>query len=1755
MKKKRKNKFIKPAVSRRLSALLLCLCLLVGLLPTGVLAADGGFTYYTTDSSSTQTSSPAWTINSNGSYTVTSGSGTSIAFGPMTMGATLNLAGDITVTEDITGNLNKININSGFVNVGSTISSQTKINISGGHVEAENISVSTNTTSGTMEITIEGGIVKADSISVHNQQNGNNLSQSLTINGDAVVFVEEMMTNTTGTGTDKGVDYTKGVVFTGNTGTVYGNVTLPDDVTIPEGYTLTIPSGASLTVPGSTTLTNYGTINVQGTLTNNGTTENYGTINGTVNGNIPLTQATDFVVTATNSGETLKYGIDYTYPADDSRVLTILSEKEITISNADPDTATTHRIYVEDGVNANVTLAGVNIHTQGNGSPFSIAGNSTGNVTVTLADGTENVLISGSTDVPGLQKNGDASSGTLTINGNGKLTATGNWNGAGIGGSPVANIVIESGTIIANSNAGGGGIGSTYRSDAYNITIKGGTVTATGGVRENYGRYYYSAGIGSGSGGSAYNIVITGGSVRATAQGSAQPVGKGSGNGTAEAPTDGNGNPVYLYEIENPQKADIIINGNDYPDTHGEETKIYVYLPAKTAQDPNVIAVGDTIMKLYYSSGRCIEVIDIPAADNTVFTYTGKEKTYTIAESDYYTVSGNKQTNAGAHTVTVALKDKINTVWSDGSTGDKTYSFVIGKDTLSVPTNLQWTNGYIAAWDEVTNATGYTVQLYKNGEKTGDPITTTGTSYNFSSAVNGVGNYTFTVTAITTDSTNYNNSEESGQSTAKPVIALNTGGYTGGEWTNKDVTLSIDAPDGATVQYKTGSDDWQNYTGAITVSDDTNETKYFFRAVSTDSVTGEEVSVTVKLDKTAPGNITVSTQTNTFREFMNTITFGLFFKDTQEVTISAADVGSGVKEISYQLGDGELQTVTAEDGKITFRVEPQFVGNIHNVTVTDNANNTTESTDYEYFAVDSESPAAPSVNTNGYTSNQWTNGDVTITVSGVTADSGIAKYQFSTDNGASWQDMTISSATAATAETPYNADSATLTVTDNSAANNGTAYVFRAVSNSGMEGTPSDPITVKIDKTEPAIEVSGDTTSYLQSDTVTIVPTAGVSGIASVNVSKDDGTPETIQTVDGSYTYTIRENGIYTFTVTNGVGVTATTSITYTNIDRATPVVVIDSNGYTDGAWTNSDVTLEVFNSTANLGDTEIKYKVDDGEWQTYSTPITVSEDTNGTVYSFRATSESGVESNEVSITVKLDKTEPNGDIIIAENSVKKFINEVTFGLFYNENMDVEITAGDALSGIKSVEYFRSAEQMSEEQVKAITDWAEYSSVISETAADADKFIYYVKVTDNAGNAICFASNGVTFDLTKPVISGITDKETYYTTQKAEVTDANLESVTLNGEATTSPFTLAGNVEADTVYTIVAADKAGNTTTYEVTMRPTASLSETISGITPENVTSENQSEIEDYLNDLNTRLEDENLTEEEKEIIQNLADDAQDLLDRIDEAEQAGNPESAQEVQDITPDNVTPSDKNALETAKEDVQKALDEYGDNYTAEEKARLEETLAQIEKTLEVIERVADVEDAVSALPETVTPDDTEAEKQIDAAKELYDGLSEYEKSLVADEMADKLNSLLAQIGDYRIIEGSGSTWTKGSAEGLTIVANGAYSKFTGIEIDGNAVNAENYTATGDKTTITLKPAYLNTLAEGEHTITVLYTDGEATGTFTVAEKPATSADGNKDTTSPLTGAESEYALWVALGLALAAAFTGTAVYGRKRKHSR
>lgn len=244
---------------------------------------------------------------------------------------------------------------------------------------------------------------------------------------------------------------------------------------------------------------------------------------------------------ATDSNKPLVYGTDYKI---DGSTLKILSDKGITIKNVDPTQPCSNDIYIESGVSANVTLAGVNISYPSmwtDGSAFCIANDS--NASITLADGTTNTLISDSMYGCGIAKDG---TGTLTITcekakndfshkcdeGCGTLSAKANMYGSAIGstsgqynGKTAQNITVLGGNITAASKHGAA-IGGGIYTGAENITVSGGNINATGGGS--------SAAIGSGEKDSssseavtAENIKILGGNINAVGGFGAAAIGGG----------------------------------------------------------------------------------------------------------------------------------------------------------------------------------------------------------------------------------------------------------------------------------------------------------------------------------------------------------------------------------------------------------------------------------------------------------------------------------------------------------------------------------------------------------------------------------------------------------------------------------------------------------------------------------------------------------------------------------------------------------------------------------------------------------------------------------------------------------------------------------------------------------------------------------------------------------------------------------------------------------------------------------------------------------------------------------------------------------------------------------------------------------------------------------------------------------------------------------------------------------------------------
>lgn len=203
------------------------------------------------------------------------------------------------------------------------------VTATGGTAASGNSSgISATNTRADVEVTIEdaavtatGGTAGTGSYGILAETTGTDKSADVTINGNSVVRAN--MTGEEGVDGEPisgdSIDKQNRIIFENGDGTVYGTVTLREDLTVAADESLTIPQDAALTIPNGTTLTNSGTITNKGTLTNNGTLTigQGGTLTGEVTGN-PVV----YTVTVLTDGNGTASASEIYAAADDTVTLT-----------------------------------------------------------------------------------------------------------------------------------------------------------------------------------------------------------------------------------------------------------------------------------------------------------------------------------------------------------------------------------------------------------------------------------------------------------------------------------------------------------------------------------------------------------------------------------------------------------------------------------------------------------------------------------------------------------------------------------------------------------------------------------------------------------------------------------------------------------------------------------------------------------------------------------------------------------------------------------------------------------------------------------------------------------------------------------------------------------------------------------------------------------------------------------------------------------------------------------------------------------------------------------------------------------------------------------------------------------------------------------------------------------------------------------------------------------------------------------------
>ena len=302
------------------------------------------------------------------------------------------------------------------------------------------------------------------------------------------------------------------------------------------------------------------------------------------------------------------------------------------------------------------------------------------------------------------------------------------------------------------------------------------------------------------------------------------------------------------------------------------------------------------------------------------------------------------------------------------------------------------------------------------------------------------------------------------------------------------------------------------------------------------------------------------------------------------------------------------------------------------------------------------------------------------------------------------------------------------------------------------------------------------------------------------------------------YTITVKpENGKADITITQDYGtpITAPTltrdGYQFNGWDKAFPTIMPAENMTITAKWVVNQYTI-TFDTAGGSAVAPIT--------QNYGTAIAAPADPTREGYTFigwdKAIPTTMPAENMIITALWRDIAVPTGEIKIAENGWKSFLNTITFGLFFKDAQTVTVTATDNSGETVTIEYLLSEKALAESELAGMTFTA-YSAPFSINPDN--EYIIYVRLTDNAGNTDYICSDGIVLDGTSPVITGIEDGKIYCEAQTVTIDEKYIDTVTVNGTKVTldenGGFTLS---PADGEQKIIVTDKAGNTAEMTVTV-------------------------------------------------------------------------------------------------------------------------------------------------------------------------------------------------------------------------------------------------------------------------------------------------------------------------------------------------
>ena len=682
-----------------------------------------------------------------------------------------------------------------------------------------------------------------------------------------------------------------------------------------------------------------------------------------------------------------------------------------------------------------------------------------------------------------------------------------------------------------------------------------------------------------------------------------------------------------------------------------------------------------------------------------------------------------------------------------------------------------------------------------------------------------------------------------------------------------------------------------------------------------------------------------------------------------------------------------------------------------------------------------------------------------------------------------------------------------------------------------------------------------------------------------------DVTALTVQWTAPTYTVTLNAgdgtiNSGNVTSYTYGVGATLPTDVTRTGYTfkgwydnenlTSTPVMAIgDTETGNKEYWAKWEINQYTVTVKPENGEADITITQD------YGTPITAPTLTregyqfNGWDKTFPTT----MPAEDLTITAQWrDIAVPTGEIKIAENDWKSFLNTITFDLFFKDTQMVTVTAADNSGEAVKIEYLLSDKALTGSELAGMTFTA-YSAPFSINADN--KYVIYAKLTDTSGNFAYINTNGIVLDATVPAISGIEAGKTYCAAQTITVDEKYIGTVKVNGTKVildeNSQFVLS---PASGEQTIVVTDKAGNETRVTVTVNNGHTYEwQSKNGQYWQKCKFCNHETAKKDIPTINISGADKVCRTQDYKFSFTLPEGATDAAYGYEFIGLGGGPLTPTVENGLYSGIIKASTYPAKENSFKLIVSAKTADGFAFSAEKKVTIQNEHTGGTATCKDKAKCEVCGESYGKLD----PNNHANLKHIDAKAATKtsegnieywycDGCNKYYKDAKATQEITKAQTVTAKLPP-KITAGDGATVTQGEKKELSFTSDASFADFLRVELDGTTLDEKNYTKKEGSTIITLNRDFVATLSVGEHTLAIVSKSGTATAKFTVKAKPAETTTPQPTVTPqptaqptqtaqpqptvqpvspiPSTGDTANPALWFALlivsGFALAAIF--------------